>query len=122
MKELQLVNFEQAQRLKKAGFDWETHKGYDLDGHKINLWVQEFGLIIEHYKAPEKALVLKWIRDVKGVMCGVQVYGNADYWFYIGNSIINNELFPSKKQGSKTYEAAESALLDELLTILEKGE
>ena len=113
--QLQLVNFEQAKRLKEAGFDWKTHKGYDLNGHKINLWTENFGLIIEHYKAPEKSLVLKWIRDTFQIYCTVSFMLGA-YCDYIGTFWHNNKVHHTKL--FKSYEAAESALLTELLNLL----
>lgn len=114
--ELPLVTHEQAKKLKAAGFDWETHKGYDERGLKINLWVEEFGMKIPHTKAPEVALALKWMRDVKEIKFAVGydvLNGGYRWWCF---DVKNNDTDPPY-----TYEAAETALLDELLALLENG-
>jgi hypothetical protein len=115
-KELQLVSFEQAKRLEELGFDWlhcdATHKWYypEPDG---NILVMDTPFTDRSVAAPSVALALKWIRDVKNqtTIVSYDYYCNVYYYLHNGNS-ASGEFY--------TYEAAESELLDELLTILEK--
>ena len=75
---------------------------------------------------PTVALALKWMRDVKHIPCGVYP---RSFW----NNVLNMaDLEPEEYHGCgkvlnevvhivrDTYEAAESALLDELLNLIEK--
>ncbi|MDR1554205.1 MAG: hypothetical protein LBS69_12225 [Prevotellaceae bacterium] len=79
--------------------------------------------------APTVALALKWIRDEKGIENSVTFYDVTNRQYtgrYQPPKIIkigNRVLEPRKTYHSgdyTNYEAAESALLDELLKILEK--
>jgi len=122
MNELQLVTFEQAERLKKIGFNWGV-------SHHYNLGVEYpfSNKVGENYNdndgdlycsAPTVALALKWIRDIKGIQNAIEFYfvkKNSEASYQIVLSVGRNhpELW-------NTYEYAESALLDELLNILEK--
>ena len=126
-KQLQLVTFEQAKRLRGALFDWKVYNYYDSKGNHNNY----DGRI----PAPTVALALKWFRDEKkfdnivvAEMGFVQMqlsppqpklkYYYSKY-FQEGNhwgTIRRNDYYNQ----TGTYEAAESALLDELLNILEK--
>ncbi len=121
-KQLPLVTYEQAQRLKKAGFDWPTwwyysefytpgrnptHLGYDYCHNK-----SDFGGL----SAPTVALALKWMRDEKGVI------GNIFCRYEKRNEVYNNEVFVgdgwNESEDFNTYEAAESALLDKLIEFI----
>ena len=111
--QLQLVNFEQAKRLKKLGFDWETDNHYyDLSGthRKIIHSTKMF----EFISAPTVALALKWARDVKEIMNGVY-FSNAGEWI----GFIKKNEYQDRTKRYNTYELAESELLNEILTILE---
>ena len=78
-KELQKVNFEQAQRLKTAGFDWINDRYYvnredrvfklDYELHPTN----NPNSIDGAFSAPTVALALKWFRDTKNYIGEVQV-------------------------------------------------
>jgi hypothetical protein len=111
--QLQLVNFEQAKRLKVAGFDFPVNSFYYGDLTYIPIAENHNNNKGDKYSAPTVALALKWLRDEKG-MCNVQVsYSHVDtYIFFIGDKI---------KGHWDTYEAAESALLDELLKMIEEN-
>ena len=121
--QLALVSFEQAWRLREAGFDWETIDFWyvDYDRHKKfedMISVENLLTTSNHYRvwnnghdshtsAPSVALALKWMRDVKNKsffeMCKIR-----QEWCLKLNSESRFLRFP-------TYEEAESALLDELL-------
>jgi hypothetical protein len=117
-KDLQLVNFTQAKRLKKLGFDWETMELYHEDG-TANIWMfDNYNVIGGKFSAPSVPLTLKWFRDEKGIKSGLapkRIFDFVRYaWWY---SIDGNITATSD---GKDQEAAESALLDELLSIFEK--
>jgi len=128
--QLQLVSFEQAQRLKKAGFDWKTPGLYpDFDVLHFTVTEQNRNDEIDTISAPTVALVLKWFRNVKNiplcVYCGWSL--DADeicYYFnyyHKGWKVSYDKVCDSMVNPPfDTYELAESALLDELLTLIEK--
>ncbi|MDR1199830.1 MAG: hypothetical protein LBK94_12605 [Prevotellaceae bacterium] len=133
-KQLQLVTFKQAKRLKALGFRWECETFYcfgSLDNcHNLINYNNNAGLDIneddypedatddEYCSAPTVALALKWFRGEKEIESGLapkRIFDFVRYaWWY---SIDGNITATSD---GKDYEAAESALLNELLTILEK--
>lgn len=116
--ELYLVTFEQAKRLQAADFDWRTEDAFD-DGYTVTY---EGVYPREPIPRPTVALALKWMRDVKGFQCGVYPAewgrpgdGLTRYfgrWFDLDCDKIDGTI------GFGTYEAAESALLDELLKLI----
>jgi len=91
--ELQLVSYEQAVRLKELGFDYKC--------------------IEICFTTPTVALALKWMRDVKGIRMGIKTF---ESW-YSGEYL---DYFREYTERTDSYELAESALLDKLLTVLEK--
>jgi hypothetical protein len=121
--QLQLVNFEQAKRLKEAGFDWDVNRCFNITSHNcVSVIYGNYNgahyptnNVLEHLSAPTVALALKWFRDVKG-KTGVYVYpnrnGTKDYYTKSTDWL--------KKDAIKfvDYEAAKSALLDELLNLI----
>jgi hypothetical protein len=120
-KQLQLVTYEQAKRLKGLGFDWELTKAYNFDKrlfstakpYNHNSGTDEY----RDYSAPTVALALKWTRDEKGITCGIERYASYKHtrgWW------IDNRNIEHYADVFAVYEAAESALLDKLLDILEK--
>ena len=139
--ELQLVNSNQAQRLKKLGFDWNTYYCYhsietyrvftynDLGifgvdkENKNNLPFIDFNNAIDWYdnvkiySAPTVAFALKWIREVRSITAYVSSVVPKRWKYYIWD---NDEWKQYLGNYFDTYEDAESALLDELLNILEK--
>lgn len=120
--QLQLVTYEQAKRLKALGFDWEVNPFWlnDKQGSfcKEEIIISEqLGFEGEIYSAPTVALALKWFRDKKKIINNVS-YLHA--WY--GSFLCGRDYFREWKETNVygNYEAAESALLDELLTLLEK--
>lgn len=138
---LQLVTFEQAQKLKATGFDWSTEHYY-IYGIDTSLrterYCQNNGNV--NYNSPEMfrrpslasdlcptisapsiALALKWFRDVKGALYDMEYSGGTsahplEWCAYIGGDGVD-EITNTGWRNS--YEAAESALLDELLNLFE---
>ena len=119
--QLQLVTYEQAKRLKDAGFDWETESAWR--NFESNERVS--------YSAPTVSLALKWMRDVKKIY-GCVRHNNSLYEKRILYSYCidrysddcNHEglsiSYAKHSNSFYTYEEAESALLDELLNLLDQ--
>jgi hypothetical protein len=145
-KQLPLVTFEQAKRLKATGFDWETIRYFHVDGQFLDddadkyeyNWnspdVKALTRIIfgdnhpdeaDVCSAPTVALALQWAQDVKGIISSVIptiIIKNGNRvrrWLYCVYYVAGIDCKASKFYD--THEAADSALLDELLTIFENG-
>ncbi|MDR1525963.1 MAG: hypothetical protein LBS79_12035 [Tannerella sp.] len=141
-KQLQLVSPDQAERLKWLGFHWDcdysydytlgrslTDKGfYSLNKKKHDNHYKEVPGVGMRYRnrcsASTVALALKWFRDEKN-LTGMIARNATDWYFEIckagcGTSVYFSPDSLRYEDGFEPYEAAESALLDELLTILEK--
>jgi len=128
-KQLQLVNFEQAKKLKseEIGFDWvcKTHfrKGWnELNGVPFICDGCPYRNCEECIPAPTVALALKWFRDVKGYYTSVN-YGCANVYCFDFKKINDiGEVVYESDEGEiyTTYEEAESALLDALLEYCKK--
>ena len=121
-KQLQIVTFEQARRLKALGFDWKCtdyyndHEETAVD-HPI---VKGIGIAKDIIPAPTVALALKWLRDVKGYKASIHWYAHNGLYGYSVYSFARGWA----SDGPKTFirhEEAESALLDAVLDVLEKG-
>ena len=117
--QLQLVTFEQAKRLKELGFNWENTNFYN--SVKVLFKernISDHNFFKQRFSAPTIALALKWFRDEKCIISEITSSLSSCGWsytFYI-NPIMPDELIAE----FNTYESAESALLNELLTLLEK--
>jgi len=129
--QLQICSFEQAKRLKELGFDWECNSYFELDGSLINhqdywdyngeeyyQWSGDIGVT----SAPTVALALQFIRNNKNVFSCVDFavanFRKGYYWNYF--SFENKDICDKTDDLFGSYELAESALLNKLLTILEK--
>ena len=115
-KELQIVSYEQARRLRELGFDWKVNHWYNSDKSLSNSLNyddrNDWGLSTS---APYIALALKWCRDEKNLFGSVwKVLGN-----YKASYVpVNEDLrFVDLKEDFDSYEVAESSLLDEILKI-----
>jgi hypothetical protein len=130
--QLQLVTFEQANKLDSVGFDWPTRLRYDYCYEKFTTETTTDRNHNDRHKwtnkdkqgcsAPTVALALKWMRDVKGIACAVNVR-NEIRVFSNKSTYVPNFIKRGITTGGKafdTYEAAERALLDELLKLIEK--
>jgi len=130
-KQLQLVNYEQAKKLKKLGFDWELQVMYDVPSQMAcysSRLANPFQCINWNnpneencISAPTVALALKWFRDVKGVF--TSIYNNNMVYCDLEFDYVGVILFDEKRIFTKhydTYDEAESALLDALLEYYKK--
>jgi len=126
MNELQIVSYDQAKRLKDAGFDWPTTHFYKENNEKLkSIWdsllhgsyPQNWNVLFwpECISAPTTDLALKWMRDVKGLLChpAADSSGKWTGWHYSNDMWHHTDDFNS-------YEDAESELLDELLKLIEQ--
>jgi hypothetical protein len=115
-KQLQLVTYEQAKKLKELGFDWSVDYHYNASVQRLfrNIQQDNYNDDDVFHSAPTVALALKWIRGKKALNYRIQFNegGSASYCRNITNL--------HRQWTYACYEAAESALLDELLTILER--
>jgi hypothetical protein len=114
---LSLVTFEQANRLKAAGFDWNVEYCYYTDEKVHRSSKRNHNRGNDEWSAPTVALAIKWMRDVKGIPCGVvpcDTTGN-----YIAIIFDDDDKSPITLSCYQYYEATESALLDELLNLIE---
>jgi len=118
-KQLQLVNDEQAKKLKELGFDWEVETVY-WDTPKVLTAAEPANYNdkpeLNVFSAPTVALALKWFRDVKGVF--TSIYNNNMVYCDLEFDYVGVILFDEKRIFTKhydTYEEAESALLDALI-------
>ena len=112
--ELQRVTLEQAKKLKALGFDWKVYHWYNSDGSLSTSWDthsrNQDGYSIA---APTVALALKWMRDVKGIDCGVAIGAGKRYFAAFSCYGVLIKITGKKGVIPNTYEAAESALLDD---------
>lgn len=124
-----IVTLEQAKRLKKLGFNRQVFTYWELEDE---IWVMtrtlnpdfekgfieypEEGCII--IPAPTIPEALDWIREEKGIHCGVFVNTDSFTTWYSYRAIKNN-LEIIRDADFDTHHLAESALLDAVLTYLE---
>jgi len=125
-KELQLVTFKQAKRLKQLGFDLECYNYYDETQGNILCTNPLICYNDNHngdntYKisAPTVAHALKWFRDAKEFYTSITFYFSSGQTLYEAVFLNKGGKIDSSIEFD-TYEEAESALLDKLLTVLEK--
>ncbi|GHT02094.1 hypothetical protein AGMMS49525_04960 [Bacteroidia bacterium] len=127
-KQLQIVTYKKAQKLKKLGFEWKVNGCYFFDGlFEQYDFVENFNCpgreVLEMdcdepsecFSAPTVALALKWFRDVNGMYGYVFPYNRVD-----GIS-FGLDYKGYKKWNFGSYDNAESALLDKFIKLLENG-
>ena len=123
-KQLQLVTFEQAKKLKEAGFDYETHYGYWAIGNEDNSYPHLQSRNTQYddsIDAPTVALALQFIFEKYSILGYVKLCchstGNRGYIYYFDVICDKNK----SRESADVYSApnkAQSALLDELLKII----
>lgn len=129
------VSFEQSQRLKELGFDWECNHIYKKDF--FNNWIF-FHCLQDAYEnhnqggkseptfisAPTLSQTQKWLREVKRIHVWVESepneYDNSiTYAIYIWDN--NKRQYPENYNGIESRNTYESALqqgIDEALELL----
>jgi hypothetical protein len=124
-KQLPIVTFEQAKILKALGFNYMVAESYNAFSETLqntNPYCRDFNSKVstvqghEVISAPTVALALKWLRGEKGMIFLINV--RIDPKVYSGVWLAESGFFETTDR-YEDYESAESALLDELLTILE---
>lgn len=143
---LQLVTFEQANRLKDLGFDWwETNKhkprqGDYYEGRRDKeaidkrtglSWGEKYERDLRRWEESQLfpvAIAMKWMRDVHNL--SGEVYATASGWQWqackacadlTGGSTFKDSDFggPNDSGAWDTHEDCEKCCLDELLKIVE---
>lgn len=135
-----IVTFEQAKRLKKLYLFNDTLHYYDINGtlnEGFHVDVEDkvrVSDILFNYNtcmmphvgkaisAPTLSEALDWIREEKGIACGVGLNANSDNRF-LGNYIYEYVIDNNRVEGCSgfdTHPLAENALLDAVLTYLEE--
>jgi len=127
---LQIVNFDQAKKLKKTGFNWYVR---DFYAHLVKSQIPK----LEHgcntynhnndssnnifFSAPPIALALKWFRDEKGIMNSVTLSTWISTKTWQTRSVYHAHIKGERLNLSyEDYEKAESELLNKLLTLIDK--
>lgn len=142
-KQLQIVSFDQAKRLKEAGFNVECFERwkYDRFNGEVSVGFSDTNPVLRmrdwnvqkikgfvFFSAPTVALALKWIRDEKGILSHIMfitVSFLREKYGYRGEYINTKKVEDTRWSDSytpvfDTYEECESYLLEELLTLIEK--
>lgn len=124
------VNIEQARKLKELGYRIPTEYYYDSDNHKFighsetgeydfndpEYLAYDTNPKIKSFSAPYISEALEWIREEKGIFSWIEK--GFHFWPKIENYNLLSIDFDNTYYDY--YEEAESALLDELIHILEE--
>jgi hypothetical protein len=118
------VNYTQALALKELGFTETSFAGYELIENG-ELWIGNIGgseqFNREYYiPAPLKSQVFKWFRD-QGFDFAI-MDNHKDLGKFYGGYIkeVNKEFGKSFGSNFSTYEEAESACIDRLISLISK--
>ena len=111
--ELHLVTFDQAKRLKAAGFNWFAPAWYHPNGEDLFPGTHLNHSQNEAVSAPTVALALKWMRDVKGVLYEIRISGEL----FRGAVLTDGHW--SFTRYYERWDRVESAVLYELLSMIE---
>jgi len=114
-KALQICSYEQSKRLKEAGFEWSTYYYYHETVLVCDKLLNYNWCDRSNASAPSIALALKWFRDVKGFDYSIIKESRPFEYSY---NLLNGRIGAFHIKG---YDAVESKLLDELLTLIEQS-
>jgi len=121
---LNIVTFEQAEKLKKLGFFYSVNDYY----YAKDIYIQE----INHsdrleqrnnkytLSAPTVELALQWIRNEKYIFAKVDFSVGGYYWDYF--AFADKTFCAGTECKFSSYESAANDLLDELLIAIEESE
>ena len=127
MEKLNDVTFEQAQKLKTLGFDWNCGCAYDIEGNDVNWTTKQFNC----WK-PTIALALKFVRYKYGLFYSIYVrsWSKNKFGFSVSHAIADLDLIhcdlmekgDDNEDGivSFDYEESESIALDQAIRYLLK--
>lgn len=115
-----LVTFEQAMLLKKHGFREKTFYHFTGENPIVNIELKDWNE--DEYSSwvsrPTISDALDWIREEKGIKCGVYPSDLGYKFRYI--PFDTSRIKSISSQSFKSHPIASSALLDSILTYLEK--
>lgn len=118
---MNIVNFDQARRLKELGYDGPADYYYP--------WWSSCGKRKpkkEFYLTPTIPDALQWFRDVKGIPCAIEVRKTTKVNYrgvflpFVEDRKHPKYCYRKNTEYCEGYPVAESALLDALLTYLEE--
>jgi len=121
------VNYNQALALKELGFDEPCFAYFKDDEFQYPNLYEPFKNSEQKswfVTAPLKSQVFKWFRDKHGLFVAPSVisYENDPYlWFFeINSTILPIGTYLEGTDDYKTYEEAESACIDRLISIIKE--
>lgn len=118
-KELAIVSYEQAKKLKELGFDWLCNNLYHRKGtFSSSSGNFDFNAESIYFSAPTVALALKWFRDEKGIKNAVCLCMWSSTRDGRTRTVYQPSISGKLRSEYNTYEQAESAMLDELLELI----
>ena len=114
------VNFNQASKLEKLGFDWNCNTAYFEEDQAFSVHPASFDF--NHVKgygqisAPTLALAQKWLRENKetDLMIVMGFDRSPSYYWYI----LSKDNFLEGLESTETFDSYEEALSDGLDTVL----
>lgn len=125
---LPIVTFEQAKKLKDAGFDWPTRSYFPQNSRCVVVDdIESTNKAVGIYPAPTVAVALKWMRDVHNLSGEIIATASGWQWqackacrYLTGGSTIKDSDFsgPNDSGAWYVYEDCEKSCVDELLKIV----
>jgi hypothetical protein len=126
-KQLQPVSYEQAVALNELGFDYLCYTHYMVTvvgGEQVLVTSYDPSVVwrVEQPSAPTVAHALMWMRQEKGIKYSLMGWPQADGKITYSALLIGRYYSPEEQniQFTKSWEEAESELLDKCIEVLKK--
>lgn len=120
-KELQLVNFEQAKKLKEMGYDYPTNTFFEDEKSRVSHRSYDYNLFLEGYNVisqPTIQQAFMWLRNEKKLLISINPDLSSTVAFDKFCYRIYNEFeLKIKQEHILTYEQAESEALNKALEL-----
>ena len=122
-KELPLVTLEQAKKLRRLGFNWDTDYSHPMTNqeYKPIKFLGNNVFNADSYAIPTVALALMWLRDEKKIQCNIDTRIESSIYSFLIFDRPNDDrkdLFLEKVECFETHETAASAGLSSALDYL----
>jgi hypothetical protein len=114
--EREFISYEQALALKELGFDGETIKVYSTKW--VKLMEEEYAVRydVDYAKAPLKQQVFRFFREKYGWYLDLGHSERVDFYY----AILKNSEPIEWRNDYSTYEEAENACIDKLISIAQE--